>query len=167
MNLFILSRSKKRIAKYMMDKHISKIILEAVQMLCTAKHVLDINTNDKTNVNANNIRLYKITHKNHPVSIWCRESLGNYMWVIELIEEMHKEWRKRYKHNKIHKSYLVSLYLKEFPPIFTKTEMTPFVLAMPEIYKCDDPIESYRKYYISKKIIATWKNREKPYWFIS
>ena len=163
MNLFILSRSKKRIAKYMMDKHISKIILEAVQMLCTAKRV---NESFESNKLMDKI-LYKMTHKNHPVSIWCRESLGNYMWVIELIEEMHKEWRKRYKHNKTHKSYLVSLYLKEFPPIFTKTEMTPFVLAMPEIYKCEDPIESYRKYYISKKNIATWKNREKPYWFIS
>jgi len=158
MNLFILSKSKRRIAKYMIDKHISKIILEAVQMLCSAKRVLD--PDDKINS-----RLYKMAHKNHPVTIWCRESLGNYMWVIDLIEEMHNEWRFRYKHMKYHKSYLVSLYLKAYPPKFDKKEMTPFALAMPPEYKCDDPIESYRNYYKSKKGFATWKNREKPYWF--
>ena len=41
MNLFILSLIPKKIAEYMMDKHISKILLEAVQMLCSAKRILD------------------------------------------------------------------------------------------------------------------------------
>ena len=41
MNLFILSRNPVQCAKWMMDKHIIKIILEAAQMLSTAKRVLD------------------------------------------------------------------------------------------------------------------------------
>jgi hypothetical protein len=41
MNLFILSLIPAEIAESMMDKHISKILLEAVQMLCTAKRILD------------------------------------------------------------------------------------------------------------------------------
>ena len=41
MNLFILSLNPEEIAKYMMDKHIAKIILEAVQMLCSAKRLID------------------------------------------------------------------------------------------------------------------------------
>ena len=40
MNLFILSLDPAKIAEYMMDKHIAKIILEAVQMLCTTQRLL-------------------------------------------------------------------------------------------------------------------------------
>ena len=49
MNLFILSLIQKEIAQFMMDKHVSKILLEAVQMLCTAKRVLvpDDKINDR------------------------------------------------------------------------------------------------------------------------
>ena len=70
MNLFILSLIQREIAQYMMDKHVSKILLEAVQMLCSAKRVLD--PDDEIND-----RIYKLAHKNHPVTIWCRKSKEN------------------------------------------------------------------------------------------
>ena len=41
MNLFILSLCFRECAEWMFDKHISKMIVEAVQMLSTAKRVLD------------------------------------------------------------------------------------------------------------------------------
>ena len=41
MNLFILSLIQKEIAQFMMDKHVYKILLEAVQMICSAKRILD------------------------------------------------------------------------------------------------------------------------------
>ena len=167
MNLFILSRSKRRIAKYMMDQHISKIILEAVQMLCSAKRVLE--PDDEINE-----RLYKLAHKNHPVTIWCRKSRQNFIWVLDLIEELHNEWRYRYGHpeTKFHKSYLVALILRENIPSedkFDETGLTPFALAMPDKYKTNDPVESYRNYYMSeeKQKIASWKKkRERPEWYI-
>jgi hypothetical protein len=166
MNLFILSLIQREIAEYMMDKHISKIILEAVQMLCSAKRVLEPD-------DSNNDKIYKLAHKNHPVTIWCRKSRANFIWVLDLIEEMHKEWRYRYGHpeTKFHKSYLMSLYLREIIPNEEKFEengLTPFALAMPDKYKSNDPVLSYRKYYMSpeKQEIASWKkNREKPKWY--
>jgi hypothetical protein len=51
---------------------------------------------------------------------------------------------------------------------FEKQELTPFALAMPDKYKTDDPIQSYRNYYMSdeKQKIATWnKRRKKPDWY--
>jgi hypothetical protein len=167
MNLFILSLIQKEIAKYMMDKHVSKILLEAVQMLCSAKRIL---TPDDTA----NDRLYKLAHKNHPVTIWCRASKANFIWTLDLIEELHKEWRFRYNHpdTKFHKSYLVAMCLKENIPndeTFSQKGLTPFALAMPDKYKSDDAIVSYRNYYMSeeKQRIATWnKRREKPEWYI-
>jgi hypothetical protein len=39
-------------------------------------------------------------------------------------------------------------------------------MAMPDEYKTDSVVESYRNYYIGAKIsLASWKNREKPFWF--
>jgi hypothetical protein len=39
--------------------------------------------------------------------------------------------------------------------------------AMPEEYKVDDVIQSYRNYYIgAKKDFAVWKGREVPYWYL-
>jgi hypothetical protein len=49
---------------------------------------------------------------------------------------------------------------------FEEQGLTPFALAMPDQYKVDDFVQSYRNYYIGeKKGFATWKNREIPYWF--
>jgi hypothetical protein len=168
MNLFILSLIQREIAQYMMDKHISKILLEAVQMLSSAKRILDP---DDTEVNDS---IYKLAHKNHPVTIWCRKSKANYIWVLDLIEELHNEWRFRYGHpaTKIHKSYLIAIILRENIPTEDRFEisgLTPFALAMPEEYKSDDAVLSYRRYYMSeeKKRIASWnKRREKPDWYI-
>ena len=110
MNIFILSLIQKEIAEFMMDKHVSKILLEAVQMLCTAKRVLEPDAYDAG--------LYKMAHKNHPVSIWCRKSRVNFIWVLDLVDELHKEWKYRYGHpeDKMHKSYLVALYLRQHIP---------------------------------------------------
>lgn len=164
MNLFILSLDPAKIAEYMMDKHVSKILLEAVQMLCTAKRILDPE-DDETNS-----KIYKLAHLNHPVTVWIRTSLANFMWTLELVEALHCEWQYRYDHpGEFHKSYLVAQILKNaIPKHFEKEGPTPFALAMPDIYKTDDAVESYRKYYMSeeKQRIASWnKTRDPPDWY--
>jgi len=167
MNLFILSLNFKECAECMFDKHISKILLEAVQMLCTAMQLVD-----PDNEIQQHIKLYKIAHKNHPVTIWMRNSRDNYIWTLELVEAMHNEWKYRYDHpsDKMHKSYIVAKYLKQYAPTedkFPNSGLTPFALAMPVECKCEDPIESYRKYYQipEKQLIASWKKRENPDWY--
>ena len=171
MNLFILSLFPKEIAEAMMDKHVSKILLEAVQMLCTAKRVLDPDAPE-------NDQLYKLAHKNHPVTIWCRTSRANFVWTLDLIDALHSEWRFRYGHpeTKIHKSYLVAQILRGTIPdpsaflVPHCDRITPFALAMPDEYKSPDgdAVASYRAYYMSpeKQKIATWsKAREPPTWW--
>ena len=169
MNLFILSLNFQECAESMFDKHVSKIILEAVQMLCTAMQIVD-----PENPVSSKIQLYKIAHRNHPVTIWMRTSLENYLWTINLVEAMHNEWKYRYDHpaDKMHKSFVVASYLKQYAPSadkFPQTGLTPFALAMPVEYKCDDAVESYRMYYQSpdKRKIASWKRRSPPVWYTS
>jgi hypothetical protein len=163
-NLFILSNNHTEIAEMMFDKHIPKILLEAVQLLSTAKHILD--PTDEIN----NKKIYKITHIKHPVSIWVRKSFENYIWTLDLCDALQKEFNYRFNHNKIHKSYLVALHLRTcIPPRenFEYKGLTRFALAMPDIYKTNDVIKSYRQYYQSqtKKILASWKKRPVPYWY--
>lgn len=160
MNLFILSLNHKQCAIYMIDKHISKMILEAVQMLCGAKRVLD--------PDGDHTGLYRIakSHINHPVTIWIRTSLENYMWTLDMVDAMHEEWQYRYQHTKEHKSYTLAKLLRENPPSnFPESGLTPFALAMPDEHKTDDPVESYRSYYRTKVDFASWKRRDIPEWF--
>jgi hypothetical protein len=151
----------------MFDKHVSKILLEAVQMLCTTIQVVD-----PENPIKDEIKIYKIAHKNHPVTIWMRASLDNYIWTLNLVDAMHNEWKYRYDHppEKMHKSYIVAQYLRKYAPLadkFPNVGLTPFALAMPKECKSDDAVESYRKYYqtLDKQRIASWKKRGKPTWY--
>jgi len=169
MNLFILSLIHKECAEMMMDKHISKMIIEAVQMLSTAKRMLDAD-----GVISEELDLYKMSHKNHPVSIWIRTSLENYIWTLNMVEAMHNEWKYRYGHpiEKIHSSYRVAEILAYCPPNenqFPQKGLTQFALAMPDKYKVEgDAVESYRKYYQcqDKQRFASWKNRDIPNWYV-
>jgi len=166
MNLFILSLNQQQIAEWMFDSHIVKIILEAVQMLCTAKRVIDPDDPD-------NDKLYKTAHLNHPVSKWVRSSRENYVWTLCLVYRMHEEWRFRFGHPsyKYHKSYLVALHLIKCIPNREQFEyegLGPFAQAMPDEYKRqEDPVEAYKQYYMSdtKKRLAKWTGRKRPDWF--
>ena len=195
MNLFILSLDPAKVAEYMMDKHIAKIILEAVQMLSTTKRLLDSADAESGNATIDPC-VYKIAHKNHPVTIWCRAAKANFVWTLDLIDAMHAEWKYRYGHpsSKQHKSYIVAQYLRDNIPDASKFEkvkidgvMTPFALAMPDEHKIHisnreslvatgtshgndsfDAIASYRSYYLSekKRRIAKWvKKRGMPGWY--
>ena len=193
MNLFILSLDPARTAEYMMDKHIAKIILEAVQMLCTTHRLL---AGAGAGAPAVDPCVYKIAHKNHPVTIWCRAAQANFIWTLDLIDAMHAEWKYRYGHpaHKQHKSYIVAQYLRQnIPPpdaferIGVPGIMTPFALAMPDEFKVRasattapatgtshgadiyDAVASYRSYYLSepKRRIAKWgKLRGMPSWYV-
>ena len=83
MNIFFLDLNQRKCAKWHVDKHVIKMILESVQLLCSAHHIFP---------NKNNLYSppYKLTHKNHPCSKWVRESLSNYKWLIKLAKELSK-----------------------------------------------------------------------------
>ena len=160
MNIFFLHWNPIICALYHVDKHVVKMILESCQLLCSA-HYMSKSVYTPP---------YKLTHKNHPSSIWVRTSLSNYLWLVEMSLELCKEYTFRYE--KIHKCQLyIEKLLINTPPIedigFTKP-----LLAMPDVYKDkdynkDSVIESYRQYYFfDKQHIHNWKKREVPNWII-
>jgi hypothetical protein len=152
MNIFVLDTDIEKCAKDHCDKHCVKMILESCQILCGVHW--------STGGDAP----YRLSHKNHPCSIWARTSYSNYVWLTDLGLELCKEYERRY--GKIHKTKSVLEWCLTNKPNIPDLGLTPHAKAMPDEYKVDDVIESYRNYYRgAKKDFAKWKNREIPEWF--
>lgn len=145
MNIFAVDYDPVKAARMLCDKHVVKMVLETAQMLST------INSGP-----------YKPTHKNHPCTLWAGDRVTNYLWLVEHGLALADEYTVRY--GKVHKSQAVIEGLSMPPALPDGT--TPFALAMPDEYKCDDPVESYRNYYMSKAAFCTWKNTQPPDWFL-
>ena len=183
MNIFVLDENPNVAAEYHCNNHVVKMILEAGQMLCTAHWVywlegLGKTRNDfrlmrdvkqflKENVYKDNQPPWSMTHTNHPCSIWTRETQENYNWHLELMGALLREYRLRYKRK--HKSEEVFWWLSRNQPQSYKSKgLTPFPICMKEEYKVDnDPIKSYRNYYIKDKVrFAKWEPHAKtPLWY--
>jgi hypothetical protein len=158
MNIFVLDYDTKTCAQMHCDKHCVKMILETAQLLCGVHHM--INPTSTLQVP------YKLSHRNHPCSIWSRECLENYVWLCDLGIELCKEYIHRY--GKRHKSQdIIEWCMINLPMLNENGDITPFRLAMPDECKIvGESVDSYRKYYIMyKKDFCKWTNREIPFWF--
>ena len=155
MNIFVLHKHPVRAAQMQCDRHVVKMVLESAQMLCTAINVLGGETP------------YKSAHVNHPCSVWARQSLGNWLWLHDHGMALAMEYTKRY--GKTHKSQaVIEEALKASDTVaLSDLKRTPFVLCMPDEHKTNDPVESYRRFYIEDKSrFARWdKNTQAPGWW--
>jgi hypothetical protein len=167
MNIFYLSEDPDECARWMVDKHVVKMILETAQLLSTAHRVLDGDPDDgRLHDNLTNELLYKRTHKNHPSAIWARESDGNYRWLYRHLLALLKEYTFRYgKHHAV-ETKGISGRLRHFPFKIKQGLRTPMPSCMDEEYRIsDDPVVNYRNYYkIGKAHLHNWKNRSPPDW---
>ena len=155
MNIFVLDKDPVKAAQAHADKHCVKMILETAQLLCSAFWVNELEAP------------YKLSHRNHPSSIWTRKSKENYMWLVALGEALHDEYQYRYGESKTHKSLAVILWCKQriAEIAFPSVGLTSFAQAMPEEYRCIDPVRAYKTYYLNdKKDLLNYTRREVPVW---
>ena len=156
MNIFHLDKDPKICAEYHCDRHVVKMVLETAQMLSTAyrKHCGD------------DILLYKSAYPKHPMTIWVGESVENFSYAWYLGTYLGLEYKIRYK--KIHKSSnIINLFnwgrFQNVEDRFPMKEFTRPPLCMPDEYKSDDYIHSYRNYYNGdKKRFAKYTNTSTP-----
>jgi len=155
MNIFILDNEIKTCAQYHCDQHVVKMILESVQLLCTALNKKGFPTP------------YKSTHANHPSVLWVEESYDNFLWLRDLALELNHEYKYRYDKHSDHKSIVVLNQISEYS--FPSIGLTTFPQAMPDKYKVvNDAISAYRNFYIGDKAkFAKWTKRVPPTWFIN
>lgn len=153
MNIFVLSLDPREAAVYHCDKHVVKMILETAQLLYCSHWMLDPDGLPPT--------AYKKTHPNHPCSIWIRESVENYRWLSDLGLALCNEYTYRY--GKRHKTQDHLEWLSDnFPPL-PMVARTQFRMAMPNEFKCEDPILAYHAYYlIAKERMLIFTKRPPP-----
>lgn len=183
MNLFYLDEDLDLCAQYHVDKHVTKMQLEAAQLLCTnlwIDHLFGFCPRPITkeeNAELQRVRKeqkdldmkdrlfpYLPTMQNHPSCVWVRSSLDNYEWTHCYANALGSE--QHYRYGTTHKSLSIINNLPD-PASIERCGFTTFGLAMPdELKDYDNPVQSYRNYYmLDKGTFASWKHREKPPWW--
>lgn len=181
MNIFVLDYNPQVAAEYHCDKHVVKMLLESAQILCAVHRKVYLQTMKKQytpyemeqSLIAERLIKeipYKLTHANHPCTIWAGESKQNYLWLIELAEALNDEYIFRFKYTDTytkpdnHKSYDVIANLPDID--LPDIGLTRFAEAMPDYCKVTDcTVMNYREYYRKEKAhILKYTNAQTPYW---
>ena len=150
MNIFYLDKDPVKAAKMQYNKHVVKMILESAQMLCTAHHCIMGSDADVP---------YKSAHKNHPSTIWARQSAQNYAWLYHHMMALGAEYTKRYgkKHLSITKC---EDKLAILPGGILETGFEQPPQCMPDEYKDKCSVKAYWNYYIGEKHSVANKNEK-------
>ena len=152
MNIFYLNSDPVKAAQIQYDKHVVKMILESPQMLCTAHHLLCPEQSDDIP--------YKIAHKNHPSTIWVRQSASHYLWLYYHMLALGDEYTKRYgkTHLTITKCKDV---LAKYPGGIFHVGFTEPPQCMPDEYKVEgDSLSAYWNYYEQEKYTVASKKEK-------
>jgi hypothetical protein len=148
MNIFAVDRDPGVAARALCDRHVVKMTLETAQILCTVVHGLGGRAP------------YKPTHARHPCVMWAGARRANYDWLVEHGLALAAEFRRRF--GGVHKSERVIEWAAERGPKI-KGRRQSFVQTMPEIYRGNDPVEAYRRFYRGEKArFATWRAPSHP-----
>lgn len=159
MNLFLPSPSIEISVESLDDKRVVKMVLETAQVLSTAIRLYDPETT---------MPVYKMTHKNHPVSIWVRTTPENYKYTLDYFVKICNEYT--YRFGKIHKSESLLPYFIDFFKVLlndtTNIGLTQFANCTD--FKKDEVHTAYKKALTTKwkndKIKPRWTGRTQPIW---
>ena len=188
MNIFYLHKNPERCAQMHIDKHVVKIPLEVAQMACTNAvilkfvHPVDYTGKPLDREGLDDLKEYRKVvkeipqderevpylpcHPNHPCTIWMRTSSENFLWAFDYAMGLEKEYTHRYGKPSLKACDVLRQIFSEIVTYLPRKGFTIPALAMPDQYKCDDPVMSYRNYYLGEKAgIATWKGRSAPDWW--
>lgn len=162
MNIFVLDEDPLQAAMMACDAHVTKMILETSEMMAMALALYDAPRYADPLCPDFNER-----HWRHPCSRWVRECRGNYEWAAMHLAGLVAEfYYRRQKHHAYLRDGVVDLLIPA--PKMPDGDRTPFVLAIADDCKTDDPVASYRLYYNRhKRHLFKWTRRSRPDWIDS
>jgi len=115
MNIFVTNECPVESAKFLDDKRVIKMILESAQMLSTA---VQLHGGPQGG-------LYRVTHINHPCTVWVSATQGNYLWLYYHYQALMAEYFHRF--GKRHKSSILQYELLWGLKYIPKGDLQPFV----------------------------------------
>lgn len=162
MNIFWIEKTLAGCASSLCDKHVVKMSLEYVQMLCNVHHVYASAVPKSS--------LYKPTHTSHPCSKWVLECSENYNLLYRLWCLTCDEYTKRY--GRVHKCDATFRSLLSAPPYGLLSAGKP---TLPPVVgngtwnptNWEHLVYGYRAYYKSKALDVemTWRGGRAPAWY--
>lgn len=154
MNIFFLHSKPNIAARMQCDQHTVKMPIECTQMMSDTHHVLSENPPEG---------ICDLYNPNHGCTKWVRESASNYMWLYRLFIALCEEYEYRY--GREHESMIRAKVLANPPPEIPHIGFTAPYLAMPDEFKLDGTVKSYRNFYLHDKLFARWTRRPPPKWW--
>lgn len=129
-----------------------KMLLESTQLLSSAMHLNGMQGP------------YKLNHAKHPSTLWAAESSKNWSNLMIHALSLAAEYQARF--GKQHKCVPILQQMNQTVDLskFSCQTSTPLKLAMPEEYKTNNPVKSYRDFYATKPRIRYPKEKV-PEWF--
>ena len=190
MNIFVLHWKQCKAARWHVDSHVIKMLLETCQLLYTAHWVLyypelrECKSPIALSKAQKQLEVpeymwsaplcetsgeagYRPCHISHPCQKWTRVCSGNYLWLSKLGLELAREFRFRFK--KEHSCEKHINWLHENIPLTIRIfPRRGFAVAMDDKYKISsDPIECYRHFYKTSKKergLIKYTGRQIPHW---
>tara|TARA_R100000353_G_scaffold25167_1_gene21571 strand:+ start:3379 stop:3906 length:528 start_codon:yes stop_codon:yes gene_type:complete len=150
MNIFVLDNDPVKAAQYMDDQRVSKMIIESGQMMRAAlgRHGMTERDCRQFGILTKSGTPWRITHKNHPCTLWAGDSRTNFMWLATHALALCREFEQRYL--KEHACRQPIMHMIDWMDNIPEGDYTPFAQAMPDEYKHEDAVTAYRAYYHSK-----------------
>ena len=170
MNLFILHQNPLTAAKMQANKHIVKMPEETGNLLLWPFKLSGLTMPLTKNGKAPK----KLSHKNHPCSLWVRESKQNFDWTFLHLKALCAEYTARYRRKHFAETYIKFIednlaYVSDLPEI----GLTPFARCFGDMkaeieQNPQDTVSDYRRFYIrTKHKFARWPSYDSiPDWFV-
>lgn len=159
MNIFAFDPDPALCARWLDNKRVGKLLMEANQMLSLAVKILDEDLDWIEHVGQDKI-CNGFAYRDHPVSIWVRSSRGNFRWTVSYAHALTQEFNRRFRKN--HASGQRTPYIAEFEYCLPVGDLTPFQNSARHGGRGLDfshlPVhQAYRTY-----AVARWKTDARP-----
>ncbi len=133
MNIFVSDADPTIAAQNLDDKRLVKMVLETAQIISAVAHRYGVAGD-----------WYKLTHRNHPCTLWAGDSAVNYEWLYDHGLALAAEYTHRF--NKEHKSLAIIKRGEVLLSLDYGLQVTGTPYANCTTYKDMPVIDAYRKY---------------------
>lgn len=169
MNLFVTDEDPVLSARALDDKRVGKMLMEANQMLSLAVKIASpSNSLPKLICMTTEIGDGKVckgfAHRNHPVSLWVRQTRGNFSWTVQHAKALAAEFLHRF--GKEHASACRTDFITQFASNLPDGDILQFQNSARNAslgidFSWVDPVtEAYREY-----LRVRWPgDTRKPQW---
>jgi len=168
MNIYVLDKDPRLAAAYHNDRHVSKMLLDCVQIMSMAHVEID-----GMDVASKNIPLMILPRKHRTMEVarhicvrWACATSANYEWLHTLTRCLLVQFTERFGTVHMYED-LVNQLMTLPVNIHISDRVTEHPQCMPLEYKITgNVVRAYREYYFGEKNhLAEWRNGGPPLWW--